>query len=129
MDRIDIHITVPSVKFKDLSSNTKGEPSAAIRKRINLARELQIERFKDEPTMFCNAHMESRQIREHCEINSDGENILKMAVQKLGLSARAYDRILKVSRTIADMEGVRDILPGHLCEAIQYRALDRRYVN
>jgi magnesium chelatase family protein len=71
--------------------------------------------------------MESRQIREFCQINQDGENILKMAVQKLGLSARAYDRILKVARTIADMENLKDIQAGHLCEAIQYRSLDRRY--
>ncbi|MEE8576849.1 MAG: YifB family Mg chelatase-like AAA ATPase, partial [candidate division Zixibacteria bacterium] len=125
MDRIDIHITVPSVKFKDLSSNTKGEPSAAIRKRINLARELQIERFKDEPTMFCNAHMESRDIRELCPIDDKAQSLLSLAITKQGLSARAYDRILKVARTIADLNGAESIDTPHVAEAIHYRTLDR----
>jgi magnesium chelatase family protein len=127
LDRIDLHVDVPALRHEELTGIPNGEPSEKIRTRVNRARTTQLKRFRKIPTMYCNAHMESRQIREFCRINADGENILKMAVQKLGLSARAYDRILKVARTIADIEGEKDIQPGHLCEAIQYRALDRRY--
>ncbi len=125
MDRIDIHIEVPAVKFKELSSDQQGEPSAAIRERVNRTRARQLERFKDEKRMYCNAHMESRDIRGYCIIDSESTDLLRRAITKLGLSARAYDRILKVSRTIADLEGFPDIAAPHIAEAIQYRSLDR----
>jgi magnesium chelatase family protein len=125
LDRIDIHVDVPALKHNELSAIHAGEPSDKIRGRVNRARETQLRRFKAQAGIYCNAHMESRQIREYCKISTEGENILKMAVQKLGLSARAYDRVLKLARTIADMESCADILPPHLCEAIQYRSLDR----
>ena len=126
MDRIDIHITVPSVKFKELSSEAKGEKSIIIRKRVNQSRDIQFERFKNEPTIFCNAHMESRDIRSYCKINDKSQSLLSMAITKQGLSARAYDRILKVSRTIADLDNSENIELGHIAEAIHYRSLDRK---
>jgi len=125
MDRIDIHIEVPAVKFKDLAGQATGEKSQQIRERINKARKIQLERFKEEKHIFCNAHMESREIRKYCIIDDESKELLRMAITKLGLSARAYDRIQKVSRTIADLEGLENILPQHISEAIQYRSLDR----
>ncbi len=125
MDRIDIHIEVPAVKFKDLSGQPTGEHSKAIRDRVNKARKVQLQRFKEEKHIFCNAHMESKEIRKYCIIDDESKELLRMAITKLGLSARAYDRIQKVSRTIADLEGVENILPQHISEAIQYRSLDR----
>jgi magnesium chelatase family protein len=125
MDRIDIHIEVPAVKFKDLSGQPTGEHSRVIRDRVNKARKVQLQRFKDEKHIFCNAHMESKEIRKYCIIDDESKELLRMAITKLGLSARAYDRIQKVSRTIADLEGVENILPQHISEAIQYRSLDR----
>ncbi|HPG37884.1 MAG TPA: YifB family Mg chelatase-like AAA ATPase [bacterium] len=125
LDRIDIHIEVPAVKYKELSSQETGEPSARIRARVEQARHIQLERFKDSPHLFCNARMNSKEIRRYCTINEQGHELLKMAITKLGLSARAYDRILKVARTIADLEGGGTILPEYVSEAIQYRSLDR----
>jgi magnesium chelatase family protein len=125
MDRIDIHIEVPAVKFKELSSEEAGEPSAVVRQRVNTARKRQIERFTKEPGIHCNAHMESKHLREYCPISNESLDLMRRAINKLGLSARAYDRILKVSRTIADLEGTGDIHPQHIAEAIQYRNLDR----
>ncbi|MBI3872418.1 MAG: YifB family Mg chelatase-like AAA ATPase [candidate division Zixibacteria bacterium] len=125
LDRIDIHIEVPAVKFKELSSEEAGEPSAAIRGRVNKARERQLERFAHEKGMYCNAHMESKHLRIFCPIDNESLDLLRRAITKLGLSARAYDRILKVSRTIADLDGTIDIHPQHIAEAIQYRNLDR----
>lgn len=125
MDRIDIHITVPAVKFKDLSSDSRGESSEKIRLRVNEARKRQLERFKDEENMFCNAHMESRDIRRFCTISDESQSLLALAINKQGLSARAYDRILKVARTIADLAGSDAIETGHVAEAIHYRTLDR----
>ena len=125
MDRIDIHIEAPGVHYSELSSAPTGDPSAAIRERVNTARQIQIHRFREKKHLFCNAHMGPREIRDYCKISSKGEELLKMAITKLGLSARAYDRILKVSRTIADLEGEIDIKPQHVGEAIQYRSLDR----
>lgn len=124
-DRIDIHIEVPSVRFKELAGKPTGEPSEIIRQRVNKARVIQLERFRAEREMFCNAHMESKEIRKYCQIDSASQDLLKVAITKLGLSARAYDRILKVSRTIADLESSPEILPQHISEAIQYRSLDR----
>jgi len=124
--RIDIHITVPSVKFKDLSSDMCGETSEVIRARVNQARRIQIERFRNEEKIYCNANMESRDIRTYCKIDDKSQSLLSTAISRQGLSARAYDRILKVSRTIADLAGVEDIDMGHIAEAIHYRTLDRQ---
>jgi len=125
LDRIDIHIEVPSVKYKELSSKTTGESSLAIRERVKKARFIQNERFKNRKDIFNNAGMESKEIRTYCSIDSQGEELLKTAITKLGLSARAYNRILKVSRTIADLENSIEIRPEFISEAIQYRSLDR----
>ncbi|MEW6507487.1 MAG: YifB family Mg chelatase-like AAA ATPase [Bacteroidota bacterium] len=125
LDRIDIHIEVPAVKFKDLTSSTVGEKSEEIRKRVVKAREIQQHRFTSLKNIFCNADMGTKELKKFCVIDSSSEDLLKMAMTRLGLSARAYDRILKVSRTIADLEGSENILPNHISEAIQYRSLDR----
>lgn len=129
LDRIDIHIEVPAVKFKDLSSASKGEKSSEIRKRVVAARKIQMERFHGMKGIHNNSDMGSKEIRVFCQIDQAGSDLLKMAMTKLGLSARAYDRILKVSRTIADLEVSDNILPQHLSEAIQYRSLDRELWN
>lgn len=126
MDRIDIHISVPSVKFKELSSETKGEKSEIIRKRVNQARQRQLDRFSHEDKIFCNANMESRDIRSYCKIDDKSQALLQLAITKQGLSARAYDRILKVSRTIADLADSDSIATTHVAEAVHYRSLDRR---
>ena len=125
MDRIDIHIEVPAVKYRDLAGTGMGESSFAIRERVARARQIQIERFDGHLHLFCNARMESKELHRFCQVNDMGERLLKAAITKLGLSARAYDRILKVSRTIADLAASSAILPEHLSEAIQYRSLDR----
>ncbi len=125
LDRIDIHIEVPAVKFKDLSSSAVGEKSIEIRKRVIVAREIQHERFFGLKNVFKNADMSSKELRKFCILDSKSEELLKMAMTRLGLSARAYDRIIKVSRTIADLEKSKDILPQYISEAIQYRSLDR----
>jgi len=125
-DRIDIHIEVPAVKYKELSSEYNGESSKSIRERVQLARSIQLQRFKKERHIFCNAHMQSRDIRKYCKVDEAGQELMKNAITKLGLSARAYDRILKVSRTIADLASADKILPEHVAEAIQYRTLDRQ---
>lgn len=125
LDRIDIHIQVQAVKYKELSSAAAGEPSADIRDRVIRAREIQLSRFKDKKNIFCNADMMSKDIREFCKIDAASEELMKMAITKLGLSARAYDRILKVARTIADLSGEENINSAHISEAIQYRSLDR----
>jgi magnesium chelatase family protein len=125
LDRIDIHIQVQAVKYKELSSKVTAEPSNVIRQRVLAARHNQHERFKNSKNLYCNADMMSKEIREFCEIDQASEELLKMAITKLGLSARAYDRILKVSRTIADLAGEAKISSAHISEAIQYRSLDR----
>jgi magnesium chelatase family protein len=125
LDRIDIHIEVPAVKFKDLASSSTGEKSEEIRKRVVKAREIQNKRFDNTKFIYCNADMGTKELRKFCKIDASSEELLKMAMTRLGLSARAYDRIIKVSRTIADLEGVNNILPQHISEAIQYRSLDR----
>lgn len=125
LDRIDIHIEVPAVKYKELSAKIRGESSSQVRLRVIDAREIQLKRFKDSGFIFNNGDMGSKEVRNYCKLDSSGEELLKMAMTKLGLSARAYDRILKVSRTIADLERSEAILPQHVSEAIQYRSLDR----
>jgi len=128
LDRIDIHIEVPSVKYKELAGTATGESSSIIRDRVRRAREVQLQRFSEHPRLFCNARMESKEIRKYCRIDTQGDELLKTAITKLGLSARAYDRILKVSRTIADLEGASEIRAQFVSEAIQYRSLDRNIV-
>ncbi len=125
LDRIDIHIHVNPVKINDLSNKVDSEKSDVIRERVIRAREIQIKRFKGIKGLFTNANMQTREIKMFCELDSDSENLLKSAITKLGLSARAYDKILKVGRTIADLDGKSRINSAHISEAIQYRALDR----
>ena len=125
LDRIDIHIEVTPVPFEKLSEERKGESSVEIRKRVTASREIQSERFKDFENVHYNAQMSVKQIREFCKLSPESLSLLKTAMEKLNLSARAYDRILKVSRTIADLANENDISPDHIAEAIQYRSLDR----
>jgi magnesium chelatase family protein len=125
LDRIDIHIEVVPVAFDKLSEQRLSEPSHVIRERVVNARNMQANRFNGQKGVHCNAQMSSKMLRKHCEIDAAGQTLLKNAMEKLGLSARAYDRILKVSRTIADLEQSEKILTHHLAEAIQYRSLDR----
>jgi magnesium chelatase family protein len=127
LDRIDIQIEVPAVRYKELRGNGEIESSAAIRERVLSARSLQLHRYRTEKNLYANAQMPPKMIRMHCAISPEGEKLLENAIQRLGLSARAHDRILKVSRTIADIEGALAIAPKHLSEAIQYRTLDRTY--
>jgi magnesium chelatase family protein len=135
LDRIDIHIEVPSVKIEELAKKSSGEPSAKIRERVLAARERQQERYKGlmvpggKKRIFKNADLPPKLLHEYCEIGDEGRNILKMAMSRMGYSARAYDRILKVSRTIADLAASEAITPAHLSEAIQYRSLDRQFWN
>jgi magnesium chelatase family protein len=125
LDRIDLHVEVTPVSFDEMTADRKSETSEEIRKRVIQARETQTERFKEMPDVYCNAMMPSQMVKDVCKINDAGRTLLKTAMEKLGLSARAYDRILKVSRTIADLNGSEEIKIEHLAEAIQYRSLDR----
>jgi len=124
IDRIDIHLEVPHLKYEDMSKKRCGEPSRSIRERVNRARNIQMSRFKDDNILF-NAHLESRHIEKYCVVDKEAEELLKTAILELGISARAYDKILKVSRTIADLDGAEVISSRHLSEAIGYRSLDR----
>ena len=125
LDRIDLHVEVVPVSFDEMTAQRKSESSADIRARVVKARDIQNERFKNQSSIFCNAMMPSQMVKEVCVINEAGVKLLKTAMERLGLSARAYDRILKVSRTIADLAGSEKIRIEHLAEAIQYRSLDR----
>jgi magnesium chelatase family protein len=125
MDRIDLHVEVVPVPFKDLAEKGSGELSHLIRQRVIKARKIQEQRFADNPNVHSNAQMSSKMLQKYCDINDVGRNLLKNAMERLSLSARAYDRILKVSRTIADLEDSVNIKTEHLAEAIQYRSLDR----
>ncbi len=125
MDRIDLHVEVAPVPFEEMSRKADGEASAAVRTRVVRARQEQARRLQGARGAYCNAQMASPQVRRHCALDDDGKQLLKLAVQRLGLSARAYDRILKVARTVADLGAAGQIMPAHLSEAIQYRSLDR----
>jgi magnesium chelatase family protein len=128
LDRIDIHIEVPAVQYKELRGGAAAEGSAQIRTRVMDARERQRQRFtKAKEKIYANAQMTTRQIRAYCELGADAERLLERAMQQQGLTARAHDRILKVARTIADLEGADHLAVPHLAEAIQYRTLDRSY--
>jgi magnesium chelatase family protein len=125
LDRIDLHVEVVPVSFDEMTANRKTETSEQIRERVVQAREIQALRFKQQASVYCNAMMPSNMVKEICQVNEAGKSLLKMAMERLGLSARAYDRILKVSRTVADLSGCEEIKTEHLSEAIQYRSLDR----
>lgn len=125
LDRIDLHVEVTPVPFSELSNTQTYERSAVIRERVMKARDIQSVRYKESAGTYSNAQMSSKQLREICLLDTAGANLLKRAMEKLNLSARAYDRILKVSRTIADLGGIENIRPEHVAEAIQYRSLDR----
>jgi magnesium chelatase family protein len=128
LDRIDIHIEVPAVQYKELRGGAAAEGSAQIRARVMAAREVQQNRFvKTKEKIYSNSQMSTRQVRTYCELGPDAERLLERAMQQQGLTARAHDRILKVARTIADLEGAERLAVPHLAEAIQYRALDRSY--
>ena len=124
LDRIDIQVEVPAVAYEALASRAPGEPSAAIRERVNQARRVQLGRF-EQTGIHANARMSARDVRRYCRVDTAGAQLLETAITRLGLSARAYVRILKVSRTVADLAGAEEILPPHIAEAIQYRSLDR----
>ncbi len=125
---IDIQVEVPAVKYAELSAETTGESSVTVRERVEAARQKQHQRFHG-TKIHANADMESKQIREYCKVDAQTQDLLRVAINQLGLSARAYDRILKVSRTIADLEQSSAIQPLHVSEAIQYRSLDRSFWN
>jgi magnesium chelatase family protein len=124
MDRIDIHIDVPAVPYKELSKEYACEKSESIQQRVSDARELQLARFTNDK-IYANGQMKTRHMKKYCSLTSDAQGLLDTAMQKLGLSARAYSRILKVSRTIADLDASYNIDGRHIAEAIQYRTLDR----
>jgi magnesium chelatase family protein len=125
LDRIDLHIEVPAVPFQELAAKVDGTPSGSMRDQVTRARAAQSRRFGSESHRL-NARMTSRQLRKHCVLDDDGQSLLKSAMEDLGLSARAHDRILKMARTIADLEVAPAIAAGHLTEAIGYRSLDRK---
>ena len=124
LDRIDIQVEVPAVSYRDLSSPAEGEPSSVIRERVIRAREMQANCLRKEG-IFCNARMSNRQIKKYCKVDGPAEGILASAMHNFSLSARAYNKILKVSRSIADLDGAEEIRTEHVTEAIQYRSLDR----
>jgi magnesium chelatase family protein len=126
LDRIDLHIEVPQVQFREITSERSGESSAEVRARVIAARQRQQQRFKDKPKITCNARMGSRELKQHCVLDEPTMELLKFAMADLNLSARSYDRVLKVARTIADLAGADRIISDYISEAIQYRSLDRR---
>ncbi len=126
LDRIDLHVEVPQVKFREISGDKTGETSAQIRGRVIIARQRQHTRFADKPKITCNARMGPKELKEYCALDDGTKDLLKMAMTELNFSARAYDRIVKVARTIADLAGTETIASEHISEAIQYRSLDRQ---
>lgn len=129
LDRIDIHLQVPPVAYAELAGTAQEEPSASIRRRVERARARQLSRFRNRPGVYANAHMSPRDLRAVCRISESVESLLREAIQRLRLSARAYHRILRISRTIADLAEAEALEPGHVSEAIQYRSLDRRRIG
>ena len=125
LDRIDLIVEVPALDYEELRRRTPSEPSAAIKQRVNAARQLQRERFGGDGTM-CNAHLGTKELRQFCALSPEGEELMHQAFDAMGLSARSYDRILRVARTIADLAGSETIEPEHVAEAIQYRTYDFR---
>jgi magnesium chelatase family protein len=125
LDRIDLHIEVPAVEYRDISSTRTEESSTSIRERVVAARERQQARFRSDTKTNCNARMAPRHIKEHCKLSEDSQELIRVAMTELNLSARAYDRILKVSRTVADLASAEEITCEHVSEAIQYRTFDR----
>ena len=125
LDRIDIHIEIPAVPYKELSIERSGEPSEVIRERVNRARALQLERFAGRAGLFANAHMGPKDLKRFCGVSREADALLTTAIHRLRLSARAYHRILKIARTIADLSESPGIEPAHISEAVQYRSLDR----
>jgi magnesium chelatase family protein len=128
LDRLDIHVEVSPVSYEDLGGKRKGEPSATIRQRVNAARAIQQERYKGSG-IFCNSQLTPSMVKEYCKLSDEASAFLKSAFEKLGLSARAYDRVIKVARTIADLENEKDITKNHIAESVQFRSLDRKYWN
>ena len=126
LDRIDIHLEVPTVAYRDLAGGADEESSAVVRARVERARDAQRHRFRSHIGLYANAHMGARELRRHCRLAGPVESLLKNAVDRLGLSARAYHRVLKIARTIADLEGAAEPSAQHVSEAVQYRSLDRR---
>ena len=126
LDRIDIHLNVPRLNYEELSQRRKGDSSEAIRRRVNKTRQVQMRRYRADSVLF-NAHLESKELEKYCVLDKEGEELLKMAILELGISARAYDKILKVARTIADLDEKETIEAGHISEAISYRSLDRDF--
>src|SRR2546429_5728065 len=123
---VDSHQGAPAVKYRALADQGGGAPSEAVRERVDRARVVQRERFVARPGVYANAHMAPRDIRAFCRVSDGADGLLRTAITRLGLSARAYHRILKIARTIADLEGAADLAAKHVSEAIQYRSLDRR---
>lgn len=126
LDRIDLHIEVPPVQFREISAERTGEASAQIRERVMAARQRQQRRFQGRQRVTCNARMGSRELKLYCALDETAKGLIQFAMSDFNLSARAYDRILKVARTIADLAGLDSIAPDHVSEAIQYRSLDRQ---
>lgn len=126
LDRIDIHLEVPSLPSQELLSKGTNESSAEIKSRTGQARQDQHERFQNSG-IFTNAQMSQKQLKKFCTLNQEGQDLMRAAIDELGLSARAHDKVLKLARTIADLDSRADILPEHIAEAIQYRCLDRNW--
>jgi len=125
LDRVDIHVDVPALSFQELTdTRPSGPTSAEVREQVQAARNLQRRRYKGAFT--CNAHLDTKAIRAHCALTDSGKMLMETAITKMGLSARAYDKILRVARTLADLEGVETIADQHIAEAVQYRSLDRQ---
>ena len=128
LDRIDIHVEVPSMSYEDISSKKPGESSEEIRKRVNKARKIQLERFKG-MNITSNSHISPGDLEKFCALDDKANSLLKRAFQKFGLTPRAYGKVIRVARTIADLDGSENIQSNHIAEAVQYRSLDRKYWN
>jgi magnesium chelatase family protein len=126
LDRIDLHLEVPAVRFQEMTQTIGGESSAAIKKRVDRARQVQVQRYRRHRKIHCNGQMGTREIKKYCQLDQPSQELIEAVVERLGLSARSYHRILKIARTIADLAESPDILSAHMAEAVQYRRLDRR---